>query len=92
MKVKEDELEIIIRKQGSRQIFQPQWEKMTDLSSRRKEEEILLTAKMQKLLLERLTSKGGGREEFKKISTSETCGVHAGVSFLREARGTTFES
>lgn len=66
MKVKEDELEIIIKKQRSRQIFQPQWEKMTDLSSRRKEEEILLTAKMQKLLLERLTSKGGGREEFKK--------------------------
>lgn len=36
---------------------------MIDLSSRRKEEEILLTAKMQKLLLERMTSKGerGGR-------------------------------
>jgi len=31
---------------------------MIDLSSRRKEEEILLTAKIQKLLLERLTSKG----------------------------------
>lgn len=52
MKVKEDEVEIIIRKQRSRQVFHPQWEKMIDLSSRRKEEEILLTAKMQKLLLE----------------------------------------
>lgn len=52
MKVKEDELKIVIRKQRSRQVFQPQWEKMIDLSSRRREEEILLTAKMQKLLLE----------------------------------------
>lgn len=60
MKVKEDELEIIIIKQRSSQVFQPQWEKVIDLSSRRKEKEILLTAKMQKLLLERLTSKGGG--------------------------------
>lgn len=58
--MKEDELEIIIRKQRSRQVFRPQWEKMIDLSSRRKEGEILLTAKMQKLLLERLTSKGEG--------------------------------
>lgn len=65
MKVKEDELEIIIREQRSRQLFQPQWEKMIDLSSRRKEEEILLTAKIQKLFLERLTSKG--RKKKKRI-------------------------
>lgn len=66
MKVKEDELEIIIREQRSRQLFQPQWEKMIDLSSRRKEEEILLTAKIQKLFLERLTSKGRKKKKNKK--------------------------
>lgn len=90
MKAKRDELKIIIRKQRSWQAFQPQWEEMIDLSSRRKEEEILLTAKMQKLLLERLTSKGevGGRN-VKKLPTSETCNVHAAV---REAGETTFES
>lgn len=74
-------MEIIIRKQRSRQVFQPQWEKMIDLSSRRKDKEILLTAKMQKLLLERLTSEGEG-EEFEKNPTSETCSIHAGVSLL----------
>lgn len=60
MKVKADELEMIIRKRRSRQVLQPQWEKLIDLSSSRREEEILLTAKTQKLLLERLTSKGEG--------------------------------